>query len=152
MKKIYETVSDMIFPAVVFAAILAILTGAFLLQRVGKRMEVEKEDFSGMKDTQAVEVVCERDAPVITCTGKRNFHVGEIVEIPEVFRAQDAEGEELDVLVDELVDVEGNSVIDLYQEANRKAVFKRKGVYIFTLSSMDYERKHTQERFSISVN
>ena len=39
MKKVFEAAADMVLPAVVFLAIVLILVGAALFDRIGKRME-----------------------------------------------------------------------------------------------------------------
>ena len=51
MKKVYETAADMILSGIVFAALIAIILGAALLDKAGRRMKVESEDFSVMEES-----------------------------------------------------------------------------------------------------
>ncbi len=152
MEKIYEAVSDMILPGVVFAALAAIFIAISLFGRIGKRMETESEDFSCMADTQAVEAVCEREAPRIQCTGKKVWNTGEAIMTDHLFSAADAEGGELDVLIADITDHKGGSVLHCYQENAKQAVFHQSGVYTFSLKAMDREQKISTEKISIIVD
>ena len=67
MRKVFETISDVVLPAVVFLAVLAILLGSSLLGRVGARMEEPGEDFSQMGDSYAVQAFSERNQPERSC-------------------------------------------------------------------------------------
>lgn len=152
MKKINEMIVSMIFPATVFLGLMAILVGGAMFGRIGKRMEVQGEDFSQMKDTQAVNAVCERNEPTIQCIGKKLWHVGETLSVPAVFTAMDAEGEGIDVTVLDITNQDGISVMECYQEQLKHAVFSGRGVYTFSLAAMDRQRKVCKEKISILVD
>lgn len=152
MKKIFEMVSDMILPGIIFVSIIAVITGGALLSKAGQRMDVEKEDFSNSKDTGAVADICAREGPAITCVGKKNWNTGEVLHINTVFWATDKDGNLLTVKAVDITDETGNSVMDSYQASTRTAVFSRRGVYTFHLSTMDSERKKAEAKFSVTVD
>lgn len=152
MKKIFGTMSDMVLPAVVFIAITAVIAGAALFSKAGQRMDVEGEDFSDSADTGTMEDICEREAPVITYTGKKVWNTGEVILTDNVFRAEDADGSSVEVEVMDITDRDGNSVMDCFRETDKSAVFGEKGVYSFRLSAMDSERKNTTKRISLVVD
>lgn len=152
MKKVLEMASDMILPGIIFVSIVAVLTGGALLSKAGQRMDAEKEDFSNSKDTGAVEDICAREEPSITCVGKKTWNTGEAISINSVFTAADAEGNLLTVKTVDITDESGNSAMDSYQEASRTAVFSRRGVYTFHLRAMDSERKTAEAKFSFAVD
>lgn len=152
MKKVYGTIVDIILPAVVFAAVIAILVGASLFGRIGKRMEVKGEDFSMMEDSQAVQALCDRDEPVIQYIGKKVWDVGEILSVSGNFLAVDAEGGEIAASVLDITNQEGLSVMECYEKESGQAVFAQTGVYTFLLEAMDGEQKKATKRFSILVD
>lgn len=152
MKKIYESMSDMILPAVVFIGIIAIIAGAALLTKTGQRMDVEGEDFSGSADTGAIADICEREAPTITYTGKKVWNTGETILIASVFQAEDTDGDPVEVEVKDITGQDGNSAMDCFQETDKSVVFAEKGVYSFRLTAMDAERKSCTKRISIVVD
>lgn len=152
MKKVFEMVSDMILPGIIFISIVAILTGGALLSKAGQRMDVEKEDFSNSKDTGAVADVCAREEPTITCVGKKNWNIGEAIRINDVFQAVDTEGNPLTVKLADITDESGNSVMGSYQEATQTAAFSHEGIYTFHLKAIDSERKTTEAKFSFAVD
>lgn len=152
MKKVYGTIADIILPAVVLAGVIAIFVGASLFGTIGKRMEVQGEDFSMMEDSQAVQVLCDRDEPVIRCVGKKLWDVGEILSVSGNFSAVDAEGGEIAASVLDIINQDGISVMECYQKESGQAVFTQRGVYTFLLEAMDGEQKKTTKRFSILVD
>lgn len=152
MKKVFEMVSDMIIPGIIFVSIVAVVTGGALFSKVGQRMEAEKEDFSNSADTGAVENICARKEPTITCTGKRIWKKGEIIRINNVFQAADAEGQALTVKVKDIIDESGTSVIGQYQASSHTASFSSRGVYTFHLKAMDSERKTAEMKISFTVD
>lgn len=152
MKKIYGTISDIILPAVVLAGVIAILVGASLFGTIGKRMEVLEEDFSMMEDSQAVQALCDRDEPVIQCVGKKLWNVGESLSVSGNFSAVDAEGGEIAVVLLDITNQDGLSVMECYQKDSGQAVFTQRGVYTFFLKAMDREQKKATKRFSILVD
>ncbi len=152
MKKVYETTADMILSGIVFAAIMAIITGATLFEKVGRRMDVEGEDYSVMEDTLAVEAVCERKAPSIRCARKKVWELGEPVFVEQAFAAEDAEGADLAVRVLDIFNQEGISVFECYQKETGLATFSQRGVYTFSLKAVDRERKSRVEQITILVD
>lgn len=152
MKKINETVLNMIVPAVVFLGIMAILAGGALFGKIGRRMEVSGEDFSQMEDTRMVEALCDREEPTIQFVGKKRWSVGEVISIPTVFQAEDAEGNEVGVTVMDIMNEEGVSVMGCYQQQANQAAFLRRGVYTFSLAAMDGQRKVCKEKVSVLVD
>lgn len=152
MKKVYETVSDMILPGIVFAGVMAILIGAALLGSIGKRMNVKGEDFSHMADTKAVQEVCGRKEPVIQCIGDKVWNTGQSIAVSQLFSAVDEDGGKVPVTVLDIKDQNGNSVLSCYQKAGGQAVFSQRGVYTFFLKAMDRERKTSTEEISILVD
>lgn len=152
MKNIYRTISDVILPAVVFAALMAILIGASLFGKIGKRMEVSGEDFSVMEDSQEVQRLCHREEPVIQCVGKKLWNVGECISVTEIFTAVDAEDKAVDVIVRDITNQEGVSVMECYRSESRQASFAQRGVYTFLLEAVDAEQKAGRKRFSILVD
>lgn len=152
MKKVYETVSELLLPAAVFLAVMAILAGAAVFNRIGKRMEVPGEDYALMGDTQAVQSLCERESPKIWCAGKKRWNAGEVISVSEVFASADAEGNGLEVTVVDITDQDGISEAGCYQEETGQAVFPVRGVYTFSLLAMDGERKRSIERISLLVD
>ncbi len=152
MKRIFGTISDLILPAIIFAAVMAFLVSASFLGRIGKRMEGKTEDFSDMADTAAIGVLCEREEPQIRCVGKRVWNVGEILSIPEIFHAVDTDGGNLSVTVANIIDQNGDSVMDCYHKQKQEAVFSKKGAYTFFLMAMDKERKSGTEIVSVLVD
>lgn len=152
MKKIFEAVSGMILPGIAFAAIAAILTGSALLSKMGKRMDVNAENFLNYADTSAVAGICQREAPEIIFTGKKVWSAGEPIPIGDVFLAADAEGSHIPVEVEDITNKDGDSVMENYQEAGNKAVFQDRGVYTFHVSALDNERKTGRKKISIVVD
>lgn len=69
-----------------------------------------------------------------------------------LFSAADAEGGELDVLIADITDHKGGSVLHCYQENAKQAVFHQSGVYTFSLKAMDREQKISTEKISIIVD
>lgn len=152
MNKIYGTISDIILPAVVFAALTAILAGASLFAGIGKRMEVSGEDFSVMEDSQSVQRLCDRQEPVIQCVGKKLWKPGETLPVNGIFTAVDAEGRPVDVAVLDITDQEGASVMECYRSESRQAAFTQKGVYTFLLEAVDAEQKRGRKRISMLID
>lgn len=152
MKKVYETAADMILSGIVFAALIAIILGAALFEKAGRRMKVESEDFSVMKDTLAVEAVCQRKTPSIRCAGKKVWELGEPVFVRQAFAAEDAEGNSLAVRVLDIINHEGTSVLECYQKETDVATFSQRGVYTFSLKAVDQERKSKVEQITILVD
>lgn len=152
MKKTFGTVFDIILPAVVFAAVIAIFAGASLFGKIGKRMEVPGENFAVMKDSQAVQVLCNRDEPVIQCIGKKLWSVGETISISGIFAAVDAEGEEVDLAVLDITNQEGISVMECYKKDSGQVVFVQRGIYTFLLEATDKEQKKATKRSAILID
>lgn len=152
MKEVFEAVPDMVLPAVVFLAIVSILVGAALFDKIGKRMESEGEDFTRMSDSQAVQDLCERESPLIQCIGKKRWDVGEKIAVAKIFAAADAEGNSVDVMVLDITDQDGFSVIESYQKDTGHAVFSRRGVYTFSLAAMDGQRKRGTGKFAVLID
>lgn len=152
MKKIYGAISDIMLPAVVFAALIAIFMGVSLFGEIGKRMEVYEEDFSMMEDSQAVQTLCNREEPVIQCVGKKLWSAGECIPVTGVFTAADEEGRAVDVAVLDITNQEGISVMECYRKDSGQAVFVRRGVYTFLLEAVDAEQKRGRKSISILVD
>lgn len=152
MRKVLETISDVVLPAAVFLAVLAILAGASLLGRIGTRMEEPGEDFSQMEDSRAVQVLSERELPKIRCVGKKLWDVGEALPVPQTFSGIDAEGNPMEVTVLDITDQDGESVVSCYSKENGQAVFDRRGVYTFLLAATDGQRKRSTGRISVLVD
>lgn len=152
MKKIYETVSDMILPAIVFLAIMAILAGSSLFHKIGKRMEVQGKEFQQMEDVKAVQAVCERDAPEIQCIGKKLWDVGQAIPVSGIFEALDAEGNKIDIQVTDIRYQDGSSAMECYRKDTGQAVFLRRGMYTFSLAATDGQRKNNEKKISILVD
>lgn len=152
MKRALEEVSDMVLPAVVFLAIASIIIGSTIFNRIGKRMESQREDFSQMSDSQTVQALCGREAPIIQCIGKKRWDIGENILVAEVFAAVDAEGNKVDVTVLDITDQDGTSAMEFFQKDSGQAVFSKRGVYTFSLVAMDGQRKRGMGRFSILVD
>ncbi len=152
MKKLYEAVSDMILPGIVFVAVTAILTGAAVFGKIGNSMKADGDDFSHMADTQAVEAVCGRQEPRIQCIGKKVWKAGESVSIYNVFSAADENGSSLKLMVSDIISENGDSVLNCYHESTGQAVFPKRGAYTFCLETMDSERKISKERMLILVD
>lgn len=152
MKKVFEAVPDMILPAVVFLAVVSILVGAALFGKIGERMESQGENFSHMTDSKTIQALCEREAPIIQCIGKKRWNAGEKIPVAEVFAAADTDGNKVDIAVLDITDQDGVSVIEDYQKDSGQAVFSRRGVYTFSLAAIDEQRKRGTGRFSILVD
>lgn len=152
MKKAYGTISDIILPAIVFAAVMAILAGASLFGKIGKRMEAPEEDFSMMEDSRAVQALCDREGPVIRCVGKKLWNAGESIPVLGTFAAVDVEGRAADVRVLDITNQEGVSVMECYREDTGQAAFAQRGVYTFLLEAIDGEQKRGTKRVSILVD
>ena len=146
MDKLFQELSGWIVTALVFAAVTVILAGGSLLEKVGRRMEVQGEDFSLMSDCEAVASVCERKEPMICCIGKRVWETGESISVSQIFEAK------LEITVMDITDQEGNSVIGCYREDMQQAVFFEKGIYTFLLKAMDKERKSCTEKRCILID
>ncbi len=152
MKKIYETVADMVFPGMIFTGLMVVFVGVSLFGNLGKRMKAEKEDFSHMADSLAMEVVCNRKEPVIQCIGEKVWRIEETVDISEVFLAKDEEGTCLKIKVLDIKDQDGNNAMDCYHKEKQQAVFSQRGIYTFSLEAMDRERKIGKKHISIVVD
>lgn len=152
MKKIFETASSMVIPAIVFVAIIGIIIGTKPFTRIGQRMDVQSEDFSSCQDTATVENVCTRNAPSITYTGKKIWSAREAIHTDTAFHATDTDGNALTVKIHDITDENGTSAMDSYQAGNHIASFSRRGVYTFRVSAMDSERKSTEKKFSLVVD
>lgn len=152
MKKIFDMVSDMIVPGIIFTALVASITAGALLTKTGQRMEAPKQSFSGSADTAATEESCAREAPVIACTGKTNWKTGETIHVDSIFSATDAEGNTLAVKVRDITDAEGNSAMDSYEKTGNTASFSRSGIYTFRLKAIDSERKTAEAAFPVAID
>lgn len=152
MKKVYENISDMLIPGIIFIFIMAILTGATLFSKLGERMQEETESFSDCADTKETEKICNRTEPQIAYAGRKIWNTGEVISIKDTFPAKDAEGNPLDVEVREITDVEGNDVTDSYRATEHTAVFSHRGIYTFRIHTMDRERKTAAKKFSLVVD
>lgn len=152
MKKILEMTSDMIIPAIIFVSIIAVIAGGALLTKAGQRMDAEKQEYTNCIDTGAVDGICARNEPTITCIGRKNWKTGEAIRIDSVFRAKDEEGRTLTIKVQDITDETGNSAMDRYQETSRTATFSRRGIYTLRLIAMDSERKTATASFSLAVD
>ncbi|MCI9083083.1 MAG: hypothetical protein HFI70_12505 [Lachnospiraceae bacterium] len=152
MKKVFQAFSDLVLPGIVIAAVTAILTGAALFEKIGNRMAAESENFSSMADTQAMETVCDRKEPLIQCIGKKVWKAGEHMTVSNVFSAADEEGRKLKIMVLDIADQNGGSVLNCYQKSTGQAVFTKRGVYTFSLEAMDTERKIGREKIVILVD
>lgn len=152
MKKLYQAVSEMIIPGIVFAAVVSILVGAALFARIGGRMQTEGEDFSQMADTQAVQALCERELPVIQCVGKKRWDAGECILVREVFKAIDMDGNIIEPVVLDIIDQDGDSAMGCYNKETGQAIFPARGVYTFLLSATDEQRKRSTGRISLLVD
>lgn len=152
MKKIFEMTSDMLIPGIIFVSIIAVITGGALLTRTGQRMDAEKQEFTNCIDTGAVDAICARNEPTISCIGRKNFRTGETISIDSVFKAEDAEGRTLTIKTQGITDETGNNAMDRYQESSRTVSFSRRGVYTLRLSAMDSERKTAEASFSLAVD
>lgn len=152
MKKVFETMSDMIIPGLIFVSIVVVIAGGALFTRVGQRMDVEGDDFSNCIDTGAVENVCAREQPTIKCVGKKNWGVGETIQIDSIFLATDTEGNQISVRLKDITDETGTSVMDRYKESDKTASFQRRGIYTFHLSAIDGERKEAAIKTALVVD
>lgn len=152
MRKWVESISDMLIPSLVFAAILAILTGGAFFTKMGQRMQTESEDFTNCIDTGKTEEVCAREEPEISYSGKKIWKTGETIPTGTCFRAKDAEGNPLVVEVREITDEKGNDTMDCYQKVGQTAVFSRRGVYTFRVYAIDSERKAAEKKFSLMID
>lgn len=152
MKRINEMVLNMILPAIVFLGVMTILVGGAMFSKIGKRMEVRGEDFSQMEDTRMMEVLCQRDEPTIQYVAKKRWSVGETLSIPAVFAAKDAEGDEIEITVTDIINQDGISVMECYQEQTNQVVFSRRGIYTFSLVAIDGQRKVCMEKISVLVD
>ena len=152
MRKVFETISDVVLPAVVFLAVLAILLGSSLLGRVGARMEEPGEDFSQMGDSYAVQAFSERKLPEIRCIGKKLWDVGEVLSVSQTFSGIDTEGNSLEVTVLDITDQDGVSVIGCFSKESGQAVFASRGVYTFLLAAVDGQRQRSVGRISVLVD
>ena len=150
MRKVFESISDFILPAVVFIAITAILTGTALFSKMGQRMQEEKEDFSNFQDAGAIKEICEREEPVIVYTGKKVFQTGESISVGTLFTA--TEGSGISVEVEEITNEAGEDVMGNYDENIKTVSFSQRGIYTFTIYTMDHERKAASRKFSIAVD
>lgn len=152
MKKIFNAMSDLVLPAVVFLAVAAILTGVSLFYKIGKRIEVKEEDFSQMQDRSIMQMLCEREAPTIRCVGKKLWNIGEILTVSAVFAAEDAEAGQVEVSVLDITNQDGDSVMECYRKDLGQVIFLQRGVYTFSLAAMDGQRKTGTEEISIIVD
>lgn len=152
MKRINEAVLNMIFPAIVFLGVMAILVGGAMFSKIGKRMEVQEENFSQMEDTRMLEMLCQRDEPTIRYIAKKRWSVGETLSVPAAFAAKDAEGNEIKITVTDIINQDGISVMEWYQEQADQVVFSRRGIYTFSLAATDGQRKVCKEKISVLVD
>ena len=152
MKKVYQAVSEMVLPGIVFAAIVSILVGAALFARIGGRMETAGEDFSKMADAQMVQALCERELPVIQCVGKKRWEAGECMLVREVFTALDMDGNIIEPLVLDIINQDGESAMEGYNKESGQVVFPARGIYTFLLSATDKQRKRSTEKISLLVD
>ncbi len=152
MKKIYQAVSEMVLPGIVFSAVVSILVGAALFARIGGRMETRGEDFSRMADTQTVQALCERELPVIQCVGKKRWDAGESILVQEVFTALDMDGNIIEPVVLDIIDQDGDSVMGCYNKETGQAIFTARGIYTFLLSATDKQRKRSAGKISLLVD
>jgi hypothetical protein len=152
MKKIYQAVSEMVLPGIVFSAVVSILVGAALFDRIGGRMETGGEDFSRMADTQTVQALCERELPVIQCVGKKRWDAGESILVQEVFTALDMDGNIIEPVVLDIIDQDGDSAMGCYNKETGQAIFTARGIYTFLLSATDKQRKRSAGKISLLVD
>lgn len=152
MKKVYQVMSDMILPSIVFAAVVSILIGTALFARIGGRMDTGGEDFSRMADTETIEGLCERELPLIKCVGKKRWDVGECIMMSEVFAGADTEGNHVELVVLDITDQNGASVMECYNKETGQAIFSARGVYTFLLSATDRQQKRSTGMISLLVD
>ena len=152
MKKVYQAVSEMVLPAIVFSAVVSILVGAALFARIGGRMETAGEDFSQMADAQTVQALCERELPIIQCVGKKRWEAGECILVREVFTALDMDGNFIEPVVLDIIDQDGESAMECYNKEIGQVKFPARGIYTFLLSATDDQRKRSAVKISLLVD
>jgi len=152
MKKVYQAVSEMVLPAIVFSAVVSILVGAALFARIGGRMETAGEDFSQMADAQTVQALCERELPIIQCVGKKRCETGECILVREVFTALDMDGNFIEPVVLDIIDQDGESAMECYNKEIGQVIFPARGIYTFLLSATDEQRKRSAVKISLLVD
>lgn len=152
MKQAYKIIAGLLLSGIVLVSLLAIMTETSLLPGLGQQMDVSSADYSGYVDVSQTKVICERNLPEIIRRDSKVWNVGEEILIADMFEGKDADGEQTEVEVLDIRDENGNSRMENYQRAGKRAVFSERGAYILELQTMDKERKTAVKKYLLLVD
>lgn len=151
MKQIFENFGVVILTAAAAIMILAFVLGHQGISKIGDALS-EDGKRSHKEQTDVLRKICERPFPVITDGVKKNWKTGEAIPLPEIFLAEDADGNCLELRVKKLEDKNGTSCMEAYDGNKRAFIFERPGAYTVTLEAEDAERKSIRKRMVLIVD
>ena len=152
MKVIFEQLKDIILPVVTAIAVFALL--AIVFPYIKQRAEEGNHsiNYSEYQDSVVYERIATRQAPEISYNNQNVWKAGDSIDISQAFQAVDADGNNLDIRVEEITDSNGTVVTDKYNESEKEAVFDTAGSYFFRLKVVDQEKKTTQKTIALVVD
>ena len=136
--------------AALLITILILTTG--MLSAIGERGKMEENSYTGYEDFKVFSELCRRKKPEITCNTERKWHVGEVISIEEAFAGEDADGRNLRIEVESVMDRKGDSYLEAYDKETHHIVFAEAGIYRFTLKVRDGENLCVTRQIELSVD
>lgn len=134
-----------------FVALMLILTSG-ILAVIGTRARIGESTYAQYRDFDVLYKLCQREKPKIVCDAEKQWYVGEIISIDEMFEGIDAEGKYIEVKVEAITDKNGVSYMEAYNRQMHQIIFQKAGIYVFELSVQDEQNLCVTDKIEISVD
>lgn len=152
MKKIFEEHKDMIIGSVLTGVLIGMVV--LSLGNIGSSTAalVSNRNYEDYQDGEILKEEAALPGPTIMTNENRQWIAGEEVIVSQAFTAQDHEGAELNIKVEQITDTSEQDLTVLYDPLTGKVVFQEPGCYYFTLRTMDDQNKVTMVKRPLIID
>lgn len=168
-----KDITDDIFGSIkdhfIIALVFVILSGVVLVDQAGNRthgifpimgkiLQLQAADNIPEDNKETVKEIVQLPAPEIVWNGQSDITAGNAVKLLDYFVVNTAETEAIPansyelLQVREITDKNNNSIIQLYDEAQKSITFPQSGIYTITFYVRDTRQKETVAKIEIPVN
>ncbi len=152
MQQPFKAVAGVALAALAAGFILLFVMGGTLLPDLGRRMDMDAENYGGYGDVAEAKAVSSHTPPRIVRRNLKAWGTGETIFLANLFQGLDEAGRRTDILVSDIRDEEGNSVMYLFHAAGKYVAFPEKGAYQIDLRTLDGERRETKGTYVLIVD
>lgn len=153
----------------IIALVFVILSGVVLVDQAGNRtqgifpimgtiLQLQAADNIPEDNKETVKEIVQLPAPEIVWNGQSDITAGNVAKLLDYFVVNTAETEAIPangyelLQVREITDKNNNSIIQLYDEAQKSIIFPQSGIYTITFYVRDIRQKETVAKIEIPVN